>query len=700
MKPGERLRVRFVFAGLGMVPVFLAGWLGYLQVLQAGELPRGDGRTLPLVAATAASQGARKEVVPQPRGTIVDRSGNVLAIDREVYEVRARITIPRDARKSARAYLEYLVGLADELGAAMAADPAMADRLVARDSARSRFLQMFASEFKTADLADLVDVANAPLPAKQPLVGDVRLAGRVDELPVIEALREIGERRGSVAMDFLHSFQRSYPERELTYGVVGHIDTEWQTDPVTGRKQIETIGRSGLESYEELAPGASTRRAFRLDGKGRPYFLAPLLDTPQPTVVHATVDIDLQRVAERELTAQCEEKAEDPRANLPVWGSLVLVEIATGDVLAAASWHRGMARDAERRQALAKGSSWTPYQNLFEPGSIVKPLVIAYALEAGAVDWEHEYDCAPNSATYRERIGGLGRRRPVRDDHNCSLLTPHGIIVNSSNIGASYIGLGLEREQWHDYMRFYGFGTSLGLKLPNEFRGGTNPRSFDPATPIRSFRANSAISFSFGYELQVNAFQIARAYLRLFRGSGSELRICRGIETDGDWQAAPVSPVGAKFSPHVIDAVRAAMVDVVSSDEHATGSHMHHRMLKELGIDLHGLVAGKTGTAVSQVGVPGHGKMEMRNASFVGFLPVEQPRWLAVCVLQKDDHASFYGGSYAAPPAVRLLLQTQSLEERRLFRQESHVTPVGQDRAMQSAPGIQAEAGGLQRQPR
>jgi hypothetical protein len=92
--------------------------------------------------------------------------------------------------------------------------------------------------------------------------------------------------------------------------------------------------------------------------------------------------------------------------------------------------------------------------------------------------------------------------------------------------------------------------------------------------------------------------------------------------------------------------------------------------------------------------------MEMRNASFVGFLPVEQPRWLAVCVLQKDDHASFYGGSYAAPPAVRLLLQTQSLEERRLFRQESHVTPVGQDRAMQSAPGIQAEAGGLQRQPR
>jgi cell division protein FtsI/penicillin-binding protein 2 len=699
MKPGERIRIRCVFGLLGAVPVFLAGWLGYLQVLQAGELPRGDGSTLPLVAATAAGQGARTENVPQPRGTIVDRSGNVLAIDREVYEVRARITVPRDARKSVQKYLTYFAELANELSAAMAADPAMADRAVVREVERKRLLQLFSKEFNTGALAALVKVPDAPLPEKQPLVADVRLAGQVDELAVIEALRRT-DARSSVAMDFLHSFSRAYPERDLTYGVVGHVDTEWKSDPATGRRWIETIGVCGLESFDDLDPSKAISRPFRLDGAGRPYFLSPLKDTPQPTVVHSTVDIDLQRIAERELTAQCEEKIADANAKLPVWGALVLVEIATGDVLAGASWHRDMALRPERRQGLAKSSAWTPYQNQFEPGSIVKPLVFAYALEAGLVDWEHQYDCTPGCSTYHERIGALGRRRPVRDDHACGLLTPHEIIVNSSNIGASYIGLGLEREQWRDYMGFYGFGTTLGLGLPHEFRGGTNPKSFDPSTPIRSFRANSAISFSFGYEMQVTAFQIARAYLRLFRGAGSELRLCRGIEADGTWRAAPVSPVGAKLSPHVVDAVRAAMVDVVSADEHATGSHMHRRMLKELGIDLHGVVAGKTGTAVSQVGVPGRGKMEMRNASFVGFLPVEQPRWLAVCVLQKDDHASFYGGSYAAPPAVRLLLQTQSLEERRLFRQESQVTPVGQDRAMQSAPGIQAEAGGLQRQLR
>jgi cell division protein FtsI/penicillin-binding protein 2 len=129
------------------------------------------------------------------------------------------------------------------------------------------------------------------------------------------------------------------------------------------------------------------------------------------------------------------------------------------------------------------------------------------------------------------------------------------------------------------------------------------------------------------------------------------------------------------------------MTDVVSSDPHATGSHVHARMLKELGIDLHGTIAGKTGTAASMIGIPGRGSVEVRNASFVGFMPVEAPRWLAVCVLQKDDSARFYGGSYAAPPVVRLLLQCQRLEQQRQLRQESQVGASGQARIGSGSPG-------------
>ena len=275
-------------------------------------------------------------------------------------------------------------------------------------------------------------------------------------------------------MDFLRSFERSYPERELTYGLVGHIDTVRRTDPTTQRTSIETVGVCGIEAFDALDSAPGEARGFKQDGRGRPYFQAPLANVGRPNVVHATIDLDLQRIAQRELAAKAEAGTKADGTSLPLWGALLLIEVATGDVLAAASWHRDV-KDP-------KAASWTPYQQIYEPGSIVKPLVFAYALQAGAVDWNQTYDCAQGSSEYRQRIASLGRRNPVKDDHDCHLLTPHGILVNSSNIGAAYVGLGLDREQWRDYIRFYGFGTSLGLGMPHGSKGGTHPQSFASAT--------------------------------------------------------------------------------------------------------------------------------------------------------------------------------------------------------------------------
>jgi cell division protein FtsI/penicillin-binding protein 2 len=142
----------------------------------------------------------------------------------------------------------------------------------------------------------------------------------------------------------------------------------------------------------------------------------------------------------------------------------------------------------------------------------------------------------------------------------------------------------------------------------------------------------------------------------------------------------PPPPVGAReLGPEVVEAIKAAMVDVVSNDPHATGCVFHKRMLKELGLDLHGLIAGKTGTAVSRTVIQGRGSVEVRNASFVGYAPADSPRFLAVCVLQRDDDARFYGGSYAAPPVARVLLAAMKIDELRRERQEPQVsaTPGG-----------------------
>ena len=90
--------------------------------------------------------------------------------------------------------------------------------------------------------------------------------------------------------------------------------------------------------------------------------------------------------------------------------------------------------------------------------------------------------------------------------------------------------------------------------------------------------------------------------------------------------------------------------------------------------------------------MPGKGAVEVRNASFVGFAPANAPRYLAVGVLQRDDSARFYGGSYAAPPAARLLLEALSLEQRQRLRQEPQVsaTPGGSGRGREAPETSQA----------
>lgn len=681
---GERLRMQLVFGMFGLIAAGLVGRLGYLQLLQAGELPQGNKPPLPLVTASATSQGQQAERLPSPRTTIVDRHGNLLALDREVYEVRARIQVPAEACKSVLGYLRYLGDLAEDLARAMVAEPSLANRSVAEARHREEFLALFAKTFKTRSLAGIGDPAGAKLPENQQCWAELRLCAKVDELRVIEALRAIDERRSSLQLDFLRRFDREYPERELTYGLVGHVETVW-SEQAAERRQLQQRGVCGLEALPEVTAAPASFRGYRRDGRGRAYFRGPVHEPAQPAVLHSTIDLELQRAAVLELHSQAESLEAEGKGKNPKWGAMVLVEIATGDILAAASWHRDVREP--------KGSSFTPYQSLFEPGSIVKPLVAAYALSAGLLDWNQEFDCTPGGGEYRERIAGLGRGMPVVDDHRCGKLFPHGILVQSSNIGATYIGLGLSREHWRDYMDRYGIGHSLGLQLPHEARGGANARSFASNIPLRQFRAFSAVSFSFGYEHMVSPLQMARAYLRMLRGFGSELRLCRSLEDGEGVLDVPVSPVGEKFSPAVVDAVRAALTDVVSSDPHATGSRMHANMLREQGIDLHGLVAGKTGTAVSEVRMPERGKMKVRNASFVGFLPADAPRWLAVCVLQKDDSVHFYGGSYAAPPATRLLLQAQRLAERRQLQQELRVGLGGQARSSVATPGYSGWSG-------
>ncbi len=678
MTASERRRVRVLFAGLGCVPVFLAGWFGWLQVLQAGELTR-DGRSpLTLTTNTADVQRDRREDLPGPRGTIVDRHGATLAMDCDAYEVRAEVRPPRTARVDIEHLRDYCDTLARRLADALTHDPGLSDRAAARAAIAVRLAQRLALAF---DLGKLP--ATGPLPATVPAHAEILVEGEVAVLSAIEALEALDGQLSSVLLHLQHRHTRIYPDRELTYGLVGYLEdvpVRDQGGRVTGYRAEAPLG---LEAIADLQPGAPGQRHYRVDSQSRRFYSGVGAAAAVATRLESTLDFELQKAAARELERGAQAVTENGGA-LPLWGALVLVEIETGDVLAAASWHR----DVEH----ARGVAFTPYQQLYEPGSIVKPLVFALALQRGQIDWERDrFDCRSSGSEHSANVAEAGGRL-VRDDHAChDDMSARDILVNSSNIGAVKVGSRFERDTWQQYLEIYGFDRSLDLPLPHERVGRPSSVGWRPGISAGAFRKWTGASYSIGYEQQVNALQMARAYLTMLTGHRRELRLVRAIEVDGVRRELPVTVGPLEFAPTTVEALVAAMIDVVDDVEGSTGRLLARAFRKE-GTELHGLLAGKTGTAKSQTTIAGRGKVEVRNASFVGFAPANAPRYLVVSVLQKDDSARFYGGSYAAPPAARLMLEALRLEDRRRLRQGPQVsaTPGASGRSLRAAETSQA----------
>ncbi len=654
----ERQRLRFLFGIFAVVPLFLCGWFFWIQVLQQGTLRQPGGGRAPLSARAAASQHSRSEALPSARGAILDRHGGILAMDCEAYEVRAEVVLSRRARASVAALRERCTALARGLADALSRDPSLADRAAARAAHFDRLSERLERAFLIHGLA-----ADAALPAELPRRREILVDRGVCALPAIEALLALDERDDAALLHLQHTHERVYPEREVTYGLVGYLEDREVRSADGVLLAYEPTAVAGLESVADLGAGAPGLREFLVDSQHRRFFSGNAARPAAPSRVEATVDLELQKAASRELEREMRGLQEQGR-KLPLWGGLVLVEVETGDVLAAASWHR--------EAKSPRGAAFAPSQLCYEPGSIVKPLVLAYAKERCGLDWERVHDCSSTGADHHADVPEAHGRR-VRDDHPVGRLSAHGILVNSSNIGAVKIGSLLEREDWRRYLDLFGFGASLDLPLPNERRGGPSPIGWREGISPQSFRKWTGSSYSIGYELQVNALQMARAYLTLLSGGQRALRLVRAVEVDGQRCENVVAPGRRELSAATIEAVTSALTDVVSDAEGATGRHIAAQFRKN-GVELHGLIAGKTGTAKSRTTVAGKGTVEVRNASFVGFLPASRPRYLAVCVLQRDDSARFYGGSYAAPPAARLLLEAMRLDAWRGLGQEPQVS--------------------------
>ncbi len=393
-------------------------------------------------------------------------------------------------------------------------------------------------------------------------------------------------------------YRRYYPAGEVT----GHL---------VGFTNVDDIGQEGMElAYDKSLQGQAGAKRVILDRHRQIVENVESIKEPAPgRNLVLSIDRRIQYLAYRELLATM-------KLNKAQTGSAVIVDVKTGEVLAAVN------QPAFNPNARAKVQS-SFYRNrvvtdVFEPGSTVKPLVVAAALEAGKFKPHTMVDTAPGFF----RVGGI----TVRDIHDYGLIDVSTVIQKSSNVGVTKIAMSMTPERlWSIYNRL-GFGELTGSGFPGEQHGVLRD--------YHHWRASERATMAFGYGLSSTALQLARAYAAL----GND-----GVLPPLSFERLNAAPQGQQVMTKETALQVRTMMELVTADggTATTARVPGYR------------IAGKTGT-VHKISGNGYAK-DKYLALFAGLAPASKPRLAMVVMINEPTSKEYYGGLVAAPVFARTM---------------------------------------------
>ncbi len=450
-------------------------------------------------------------------------------------------------------------------------------------------------------LASLAKLLEMPLAELNKKLGNedktfIWLKRQVEE-PVARDIQALGikgiyERR---------DYKRKYPEGEAAAHVVGFTN-------------VEDHGQDGIELAfnKELAGKAGSRRVIK-DRLGR---VVEGIGEQVPPVegqdIQLSVDSKVQFFAYQKLRdAVTARKAKA--------GSVVVLDAITGEVLALANYpsyvpdkRQNLTGEQLRNRALT---------DTFEPGSTMKPITVAMALEAGRVKPQTLVETGPG----RFSIGGF----TISDTHNYGVLTVEGVIQKSSNVGALKIAQKMSPHEMWDTYTALGYGQKPQIQFPGAVTGRVRP--------WKTWRPVEQATMSYGYGLSASLFQMAHSYTA-FAHSGEIIPVTMLKSSE--------PAVGTKvFSADNARAVR-RMLQMAAAPG-GTG-----QLAQTVGYS----VGGKSGTAHKQVG-KGYASNKYR-AWFTGMAPIESPRIVVAVMIDEPSDGQYFGGLVAAPVFSEVVQQT------------------------------------------
>jgi len=425
------------------------------------------------------------------------------------------------------------------------------------------------------------------------------------------------------------------------YGI--GVQSDWQRHYPMGRLAANVVGftshdNRGLEGielkYDKDLSGSPARNIFFADVYRRPIRAKQqdgILTNGKGIIL--TIDATIQQFARDELIKQYEDyQAESAVA--------IVAEPKTGAILAMVSLPDF--DPADIRSTDPNNFRSRAITDWYEPGSIIKPVVAAVALEAGVVNKTEKIFCE-NGNYYGRGFGRIGEYRRGFGD-----LTLREILINSSNIGMAKIGQRLGKERLHDGLKLFGFGGKTGIELPGEIEGLLRPAN--------AWTGYSVTRIPYGQEICVTSMQLIRAFCILANG-GRLVRpflIRAVVDNEGNITELkrPPPPVGYIIKNETAKwIVNDAMTGVIN-EVGGTGKRAQLENWQ---------VFGKSGTAnIARSDARGYSD-EDYVASFVAGAPVKDPAIVVLVSIRKPNRSlgkGYSGGVVAAPVAAKIIERT------------------------------------------
>ena len=387
-------------------------------------------------------------------------------------------------------------------------------------------------------------------------------------------------------------YRRYYPAGEVT----GHL---------VGFTNIDDAGQEGLElAFNHWLAGESGAKRVLKDRLGRSVENVESIRPPHHGKdLQTSIDLRIQYLAYRTLKAAIRQHNAES-------GSIVILDVKTGEVLAIVNQPTYNPND--RSQFSAERYRNRAITDIFEPGSSIKPLVVAAALESGEYRPSSIVDTAPGFVV-------VGPKR-IEDSRNLGRISLTTILARSSNVGVTKLAMSLEPDQLWSTMTHFGLGSLTSSGFPGESAG--------LLTHFNHWRPISQATLAYGYGVSVTPLQLAQAY-SVF-GSDGVFRPVSLVALDAPAEGEQV------LAADSATAVRRMLEEVVRPG--GTGTKAAVTGYR---------IAGKTGTAWK---FAAGGYSEDKYISiFAGLAPASDPRLAAVVVIDEPTGELYYGSDVAAP---------------------------------------------------